>query len=151
MHALLLLITLALAWPSYAGQAVRVIDGDGIELDGVSIRLWGVDAVEKRQSCTRNGASYPCGQDARTALQQLVEGKTIICDDRGKDRYRRTVARCVAGGVDLGGEMVRLGWALDFKRYSKGHYAALQAEAKAARRGLWDGTFELPKAWRKAH
>ncbi len=151
MHLLLALALFVLAPPSLADDGLRVIDGDGLHLNGVSIRLWGMDAVELRQHCQRDGLPYSCGQAARDALLALVDGKTIACEEVNTDRYQRVVARCQVDGVDLGGEMVRQGWAVDFKRYSKGRYAGEQAEAKAAGRGLWDGTFELPGKWRKQH
>jgi endonuclease YncB( thermonuclease family) len=47
--------------------------------------------------------------------------------------------------------MVRSGWAVDFRRYSKGAYADEEAQARAARRGLWAGEFEVPAQWRKTH
>lgn len=134
-----------------ADEAVRVIDGDGIELNGVDYRLWGVDAPEKAQECERGGLPYPCGQDAKDALTALVKGKAVICETLYLDRYKRPVARCEADGLDLGSAMVRQGWAIDYRRFSKGYYAADQAEAKTARRGLWDGTFQMPVEWRKLH
>ena len=45
--------------------------------------------------------------------------------------------------------MVRGGHALDYARHSRGRYAAAEREARAARRGLWAGTFETPATWRQ--
>lgn len=53
-----------------------------------------------------------------------------------------------AGGVDLGEAMVRAGWAVEYRTFSHGAYAAAEAQAKAAKRGLWAGTFEPPSAYR---
>jgi endonuclease YncB( thermonuclease family) len=66
-----------------------------------------------------------------------------------RDRYRRTVARCTAGGLDLAAEMVRQGHALDFARYSGGFYAAAQAEARIGKRGMWAGDFLPPWEWQR--
>ena len=130
-----------------AGQ-VRVIDGDTLKIGAETIRLWGIDAPEGGQTCERADASYDCGAEARAALSRLVSGRAVRCEARYEDRYGRTVARCFTGGVDLGGEMVRQGWALDYERYSKGRYRQDQAEAKDEGRGLWSGTFEPPWEWR---
>jgi endonuclease YncB( thermonuclease family) len=51
------------------------------------------------------------------------------------------VAVCRVGGRDIGAELVREGWALDYRRYSGGAYAADQAAARAERAGLWAGEF----------
>lgn len=145
MRGLVLMIAfLAVARPSGAGEAVRVIDG-------VETRLWGIDAVELRQECGGDGGSYPCGLAARDALARLVAGKTVACEKVSRDCYGRTVARCAAPGVDLGGEMVWQGWAVDFPRYSRGYYADRQVEARTAGRGLWRGSFTPPAAWRRNH
>ena len=88
---------------------------------------------------------------ATDALTKLVRGKDVRCDKVGADRYRRVVARCFAGGLDLGSELVRLGWAIDYKHYSHGFYAAAEAEARRDRLGLWTGTFEPPSDWRRKH
>ena len=43
----------------------RVIDGDSLEVAGVRIRLFGIDAPERDQDCQDgNGKSYACGYAA---------------------------------------------------------------------------------------
>jgi endonuclease YncB( thermonuclease family) len=42
--------------------------------------------------------------------------------------------------------ILRGGVALDWPRYSRGNYAAVQNEARRAERGLWTGGFVAP--WR---
>lgn len=127
---------------------VRVIDGDTLEVGGETIRLWGIDAPEDGQTCRRAEISYDCGAEALAALSRLVSGRAVRCEARYKDRYGRTVARCFTGGVDLGGELVRQGWALDYERYSKGRYRQDQAEAEAKGHGMWSGSFAPPWEWR---
>lgn len=50
--------------------------------------------------------------------------------------------------VQVGDRQVRLGWALDYERYSQGHYEQHQADAATHGRGLWSGEFTLPWDWR---
>lgn len=143
------LVTLAIV-PAMA-ESVSVVDGDGLRLGAEVVRLWGVDAPERDQTCVLAQAPYPCGRQAAQVLTELVRGKAVRCDEVDADLYGRTVARCSADGLDLGGELVRLGWAVEYKRYSHGFYAAAEAEARRERRGLWAGTFEPPPEWRRKH
>ena len=86
--------------------------------------------------------------NSANALDSLLAGRPITCTQKDIDRYKRIVATCTANGEDIAGWMVRMGWAFDFPRYSKGYYAAAQAEATADHRGLWQGECEMPWEWR---
>lgn len=137
------------------GQA-SVIDGDTIEIHGQRIRLWGVDALEGRQTCTKNGQPWGCGKDAALALADIIGGRPVTCTVKDHDRYQRAVASCqiILGSDnydDLGYRMVRLGWALDFKRYSRGEFARPEALAREQLYGVWASTFEAPWDWRRTH
>lgn len=129
--------------PALAGE-LRVPDGDSLKIDGERIRLAGIDAPELGQKCKREGISYDCGITARDALLGLIGDSQVKCEKVATDRYRRTVARCFVNGEELGSLMVRSGWALDYRRYSKGRYAGEEEEARKARRGLWAGEFTPP-------
>ncbi len=96
------------------------------------------------------GANAPFGA-ARYALRAaLVGAASVQCHAEDRDRWGRIVARCRAGGRDLGAEIVRAGWARAARGATAG-YAALEAEARAARRGAWQGAFEDPARWRREH
>jgi endonuclease YncB( thermonuclease family) len=162
LAALLLLAGLAVvAWTSLppavtVAPLVHVIDGDSlaVQQDGaaLTIRLTGIDAVEYRQDCIRSdGSRWPCGHDARSALERLAGRGPLHCEYAAKDRYGRTLASCRTqpepGGIDLGAEMVRQGWAVA----TGDAYAVEAAEAEAKRRGIWQGRFDAPADWRAAH
>ena len=145
----LLLVTLGFS-SAVAGD-VAVTDGDGLVMASERIRLWGIDAPELDQTCKRHGATYACGENARDTLAGLLTGGEVSCEPVDRDRYGRLIARCSVQGRDLGAEMVRRGWAVDFRRYSRGAYAREEDQARAARRGLWAGEFVPPAEWRRKH
>jgi len=136
----------------FAGKLIKgrasVIDGDTIEIHGQRIRIWGIDAPEDGQLSIKDGRPWRCGQDCANALAAFLGTRTVTCVERGRDEFSRIVATCEVGGLDVGSWLVRNGWALDYKRYSKGRYADEQTDARRALRGLWQGEFEMPWKWR---
>ena len=161
LAALLLIVAMAMtAWvwlpaPVHIVPLVHIIDGDSLTVrqDGgsVTIRLTGIDAAEYRQDCARRDASrWPCGREARAALEKLAGRGPLHCEVAAKDRYDRTLAMCrtrpFPNGIDLGAEMVRLGWAVA----TSDAYLVEEAEAQAQRRGIWQGDFIRPAEWRAA-
>jgi endonuclease YncB( thermonuclease family) len=81
-------------------------DGDTFKQGGVTYRLWGIDAPEAKQVCPDG---WPAGSLATTRLQALTAGRSIVCQEKDRDRYGRIVAICRANGEDLGAIMVREG------------------------------------------
>jgi|tagenome__1003787_1003787.scaffolds.fasta_scaffold20924221_2 endonuclease YncB( thermonuclease family) len=129
---------------------VRVIDGDTIDMQGVRIRLWGIDAPESRQTCAgKTGEVYECGRDATAVMSELTRDRTVECSQRDIDRYRRIVAVCRTEAGEINAAMVRRGWAVDYTQYSGGHYKADEEAAHSAGLGIWSGRFELPSDWRR--
>lgn len=123
--------------------AVRVVDGDTLAIGSSRIRLQGLDAPEMGQQCRQSGRSYDCGRQARDALVEAIDGGTIACKARRKDRYGRLVAICYLGDVDLGRRIVEEGWAV-----ASGDYDLAERLARTAGRGIWAGEFERPGDWR---
>lgn len=131
-----------------------VTDGDSLRIAEERIRLIGIDAPERRQTCRIHGREWSCGIEARDVLRQLVRGRTVICDVLGRDRWRRALAVCRAGALELNREMVRRGWALAWypERAVPGpDYEPEEEEARAARRGIWQGRFVEPWVWRRSN
>ena len=50
-------------------------------------------------------------------LKAIIKGREVRCVEKGRDRYRRVLAVCYVGKLDIGGELVRRGWALAYRRY----------------------------------
>ena len=113
----------------------RIIDGNTLEVAGQRIRLHGIDAPESRQTCTADGKPWPCGKDATAALKRMIGTSQVTCVERDRDRYRRVVAVCLVGDVDINARMVGDGWALAYRKYSA-DYLADEAVARGARKGL---------------
>ena len=129
-----------------SGRA-EVTDGDSFEIGATRVRLFGVDAPEGRQSCTREGRDWACGNEAARKLKSLIGDRTVTCTRRDVDDYGRIVAVCRSGAVDLGAEMARSGLAVAYRRYSN-DYVDEENEARAAHRGVWAGEFARPEDYR---
>lgn len=127
---------------------VQIIDADTLDVGDARVRLFGIDAPEDAQTCREaDGAPWPCGVWATDTARARWEGREAACEVLDTDRYGRAVARCEVAGEDLGGALVRDGLALAYLDYSR-DYLPQQAEAEAARAGLWRGSFEAPWDWR---
>jgi endonuclease YncB( thermonuclease family) len=139
-----LVLLMALPGAALAQSTGRssVIDGGTVEIGDQRFQLFGIDFPKGRQTCSRNGEVWHCGQQATLALAGLLGRRWISCVQHGRDRDRHVVAICYLDELDVNGWMVRQGWALDDERYSNGRYAAEEAEARTWRRGIWSGDFE---------
>lgn len=147
---MLLLPLAAASAPRVIEGPARVIDGDTVEVRGERIRLYGIDAPEARQSCDLNGKAWACGRFAAAELRALIGAAPLSCEViTAADRYGRPVAICRAAGRDLGAAMVQGGAAVAFHRYSD-RYAADEATARAARRGVWGARMVTPETQRAA-
>lgn len=131
------------------------------------VRLALYDAPEHDQRCrAADGSDLACGRDAALRLATLIQGQIvpcriarqhgvclarstpIACETMAWDRrWGRIVARCAVGGTDIATWMVGQGYARAFggRRPVLG---ALEAEARAARRGYWAGAFDDPGQFR---
>lgn len=150
-----LALILTAASPTWASEPIRgtvsVIDGDTVEISGERIRLYGIDAPESRQNCTKDGQPWRCGQDAAFAVADKIGLNPIECERKGKpDRYGRTVAVCRLNGEDLNAWMVSQGWALAYRQYSL-DYVSKENEAREAKRGVWASEFAPPWEWRQGN
>ncbi len=147
--ALAVWLSPARAAPDISGPA-RVADGDGLEIAGTKIRLFGIDAPELDQGCElHDGTPWPCGKLSRAFLLSLTKEKPITCKPEGIDAYGRTLGTCMVDGQDVNRSMVRAGYALAFRRYST-RYVDDEAFARSRWAGLWAGRFIAPWEHRAA-
>ena len=127
---------------------LAVIDADTVDVGGVRVRLFGIDAPEIGQTCTdAGGADWPCGDWAAQQVTQLYQGHSAQCAAVDTDRYGRTVARCSVQGLDIGAILVGAGLATAYRDYST-DYVVTEAGAKAQHQGIWAGTMQDPAAYR---
>ena len=146
---LALALPLPAAGQSFSGPALAV-DGDTLEMAGERIRLFGIDAPERTQTCDRKGAEWACGSDATALLAGMVSGRTFDCTPRDRDSYGRIVAVCRVGDRDLGGVMVREGMAVALPAFTQ-DYVDAEARAKRFAMALWGSTFQTPAEYRAAN
>ncbi|MEI4487011.1 thermonuclease family protein [Frigidibacter sp. MR17.14] len=133
---------------SLQGRAV-VHDGDTLRIGGERVRLYGIDAPELAQTCSRSdGRDWPCGRWSREKLAVLASGE-IRCEGIERDRYKRLVARCRGPGGDIGAAMVEAGAAFAYRRYAL-DYVDAEKRAAIAGLGIWQGEAEAPAAFRAA-
>lgn len=127
-----------------SGRA-HVIDGDTIAIGDTRIRLEGIDAPEASQQCnSRETRKWACGASATRTLAAMIGKREVHCDSSGLDKYGRVLGVCHVGRLEINAEMVRLGLAWAFIRYST-RLVHLEAEARRLRRGLWQA--ENQPAW----
>jgi endonuclease YncB( thermonuclease family) len=124
----------------------HVVDGDMLDViaGGKRLRVWilDIDAPEQAQ---------PYGHRSRQSLIALCGGESAQFDGNKQDRNGRVLASVRCNGVDAGAEQVRRGMAWVFVRYAppQSPLHALEAEARAAGRGLWPTLQPVPPwEWR---
>ena len=126
-----------------------ITDGDTIKILNNRIRLHGIDAPEKKQKCIKNKKKYDCGKIATKALSRKINKNPVKClTQKNKDRYNRFIGVCFVENEDLNKWMVKNGYAIAYKRYSK-DYILDEEFAKTNKLGLWSGFFLRPEKWRK--
>jgi endonuclease YncB( thermonuclease family) len=135
----------------HGGQGVvaAVIDGDTVRLkDGAAdIRLIGLQAP-KLPLGRRGFKAWPLADEAKAALTDLVLDKsvTVRLGTGEQDRNGRILAHLVReDGLWVQGEMLKRGWARVYtfpdNRALAADMLALEAEARAAQRGIWGHPF----------
>jgi micrococcal nuclease len=117
--------TIVSAAQTVSGKVTKVRDADTVVVQGVPIRLNGVDAPE-------NGTR--AGNEATAAMKRYLRGKTLNCELNGDRTYDRWVGVCFTDeGHDIGAVMVASGYALDCRRYSGGRYRSLEPAGARSR------------------
>jgi endonuclease YncB( thermonuclease family) len=122
------------------GRVVAIADGDTITLlDSANtqhrVRLEGIDAPESHQAF---------GEQSKLSLSAMIFGRDVSVRYQKVDQYGRLVGKIILDGKDINLEQVKAGMAWHYKFYEdeqtpedRDLYERAEAEARAARRGLW--------------
>ena len=129
------------------GKAI-IIDGDTIHIGKNKIRLHGIDAPEIKQTCKIKDKIWNCGIESSANLKKLIGKKNIKCEVSDIDRYKRYIAECYLNNLNINQYMVRQGWAIAYRYYSK-QFIEDEEIAQKYKLGIWQGTFIEPYLFRK--
>lgn len=117
------------------GLVVGVSDGDTITiLDDMDkgkfrIRLYGIDAPEKKQDF---------GQKAKQYLSSRLFRKSVVIRYKEIDRYGRIVGKVYLGHIEINLEMLQKGYAWHYKNYDNSEeYSQAEINARKKGIGLW--------------
>lgn len=137
---LLILLAFPLVLFAWSGQCVAIVDGDTIKVlhngKAEKIRLYGIDCPERKQAY---------GKKAKQFTSAMVFNQAVDVSPVTIDRYGRTIAWVYVDGKCLNKELLKAGLAWHYKRYSQDEdLAALEAEARQNRIGLWSDPHIVP-------
>jgi endonuclease YncB( thermonuclease family) len=110
----------------------------------VKVRLHGIDCPEKKQ---------PFGTRAKRYTSDMAFGRQVTVQVQTTDRYGRIVGEVILpDGSSLNKELVFVGLAWWYRKYAPNDKTlkALEAGARAAKRGLWADKKPIPPwKWRQ--
>lgn len=136
-----------------SARIVGIKDGDTVEALYnnqllINVRLAHIDAPEKR-------GKQPFGAKSKKALSDLCFNKNVTLVSLGRGQFDRN-GRLIAvikgeNNLNINMQMVRLGMAWHYKKYSKSKiYADLEQKAKNEKVGLWQDAHPVaPWDWRR--
>ena len=135
----------------------KVVDGDTIKINSKKIRLYGIDAPEKKQKCKKTYLTisfmsftkdYMCGEVSTQKLIKKINKQKLNCNILDVDRYKRLIGECFKKNINLNSWMVSNGYAVAYRKYSK-KYVSDEINAKNNKLGIWQGKFEMPWDYRR--
>lgn len=137
-------------YPSTKGYP-RVITGSLLGLNGLKIKLFGIDAPDRNQTCADHfGNSYSCGSEAVLWLQNWLGEREVTCYILGDIQNSWATGTCFVeeAKYDIAAVVANAGWAVAYTQNTK-VYVPYEQQARTNRRGLWQGTFYKPWDWRR--
>ncbi len=116
------------------GEVSYVSDGDTFHLvtkdgDKIKVRVAGIDCPERNQAH---------GLEAKAFVMDEIKGKTVELKVKETDRYGRKVAYVYYSDKDLSAELLKMGLAWHYVKYSDNAlYEAMEEKARSQQTGLW--------------
>jgi endonuclease YncB( thermonuclease family) len=135
--------------PPITGRA-SPLGADTLRIHQVTIRLDGIEAPDRDQTCARSDSrAWRCGEAAQTALSRLIAGRNLRCEPSGKDASGTVRAACFSGTSDVAAALVKGGHVFA-ESGMMARYRGEQSAAREAKAGLWSGPGEpeRPASWR---
>lgn len=132
--AVILLLIVCVSTNAHAalvsGKVTRVVDGDTIHIEDITVRLYGIDAPEKDQ---------PYGEESANHLFQLIGNKQVVVEVVGQDRYNRIIGKIYLDNVYINNLLVEYGCAWWYRKYAPLETDLEISEKSAQERklGLW--------------
>lgn len=124
---------------SFTGNkfVTKIIDGDTVIIEGVSVRLLGMDADER---------GYPCYKQAKQRIEELILNKEVELETDGenKDQYGRYLRYIFLNGKNINLQLVEEGLAIArlYPQNKKYRSEILEAEKQARENNIgcrWNG------------
>ncbi|MDR0579601.1 MAG: thermonuclease family protein [Campylobacteraceae bacterium] len=141
MKIILLFITLlcVLSASEITGKVVKVADGDTLTIltpknEQVKIRLDGIDAPESKQAF---------GQASRKNLADMCAGENAIVQDKGQDKYKRTLGVVTCKKINANEKQIKDGLAWAYVKYGR-QYIEIEKKARDKKIGLWQDADPTP-------
>jgi endonuclease YncB( thermonuclease family) len=119
------------------GKVVNISDGDTITVltknnQNKKIRLYGIDAPERKQAY---------GNLSKKHLTKMVAGKQVEVKIYDTDKYGRSVGVVSNKKKNINKQMVKDGYAWNYKKYNKlsdrKDYERAERNARGRKAGLW--------------
>ena len=107
-----------------------------------------IGEIKKLTEIKKNEMILDIGPQTIAKICDKIDSSKIKCISSSKDRYKRYLATCYKDNINLNKWMVRNGYAVAYKRYSK-DYVRDEEYAKKNKLGVWEGSFTMPEKWRK--
>lgn len=132
---------------TFEGKVTAVKDGDTfiVLCNGKTerIRLFGIDCPENSQ---------PFGKAAKKYASDLCYGKMVtVIPQKKRDQYGRVLGVIMTSdSLNVNEELIRVGYAWNYKYSKNAFFAELEKEARLNKRGLWADEDPInPWQWRK--
>lgn len=105
-----------------------------LEVGRHKVALSGVEPVPPDETCTWNGAEWPCGAAARTAFRLWLRARAVQCKVPDVPQPGEIVTECAIGKADLSDWLINNGWA---RAADDGPFAEAQDKAQKANLGIF--------------